>query len=172
MTEWQQELYELTPGYILLTTIRAGLCGTFTLLSHSGVVVTKRGQAIRLRGSAVTSLKFAFYSTSVAATGWQPCDQATPAAYLPFRYEALDSFAAAGGVLLLQKASMTRDTPCDIRAITDGHQRLLIESNVGEEDVVRETLAALLRRAGAADAAAYSRMIVARLEAHSIHSAA
>jgi hypothetical protein len=167
-----QEFHVTVPGYILLTTIRAGFCGTFTLLLHSGVAVTQHGQAIRVRGSAMMSLMFAYYSTAVAATGWQPCDQATPAAYLPVRYDALEICTAADGVLLLQKMPVRRESSCDIRAIADGHQRLFIEFKIGEEEAIHDALAALLQRAGAADAAAYSRMIVARLSAHSIHSAA
>lgn len=169
MTDEQTHLSN--SGYVVLATVRAGICGAFTLLSHAGMTVSRVGQAVTLRGDWVTSLVFAWYSRSVAAKNWQPCDQPTPAAYLPVRYDAVDRTEGSSGVLLVQKTPIF-ENPRTIRAVVDDRQRFCAQFTADQRDEMRRVIASLLARAGASDPAGFGGVVVDRAYSQSIHSAA
>src|ERR1043166_4304482 len=91
----------LEQGVAVLAAERAGRSVAGEVIAFHDAALSPHGRTTVFETDDAASIRFAFYGNEVLANGWQPCDQPSPAAYLPMRYSALDRYSTADGAILV-----------------------------------------------------------------------
>lgn len=97
--------FDVPPGVIVVATAKPRYAAVLEVIRHDGASIRTTRDGLALISCEVgVKRRFAYYSSEVLINGWEPCDQPSPAAYLPLRYAALDRIdLAVDGVLLIER---------------------------------------------------------------------
>jgi len=98
----------LERGLAILSAERAGCSIAGEVIAFHGAALSQRDRSAVFETEDAASIRFAFYGRDVLANGWQPCDQPSPAAYLPLRYSALDLYSTPDGAILVEREPVRR----------------------------------------------------------------
>ena len=98
----------LEHGLAVVTAERAGRSIAGEVIAFQDAALSQHGRTTVFETDHAASIRFALYGNEVLANGWQPCDQPSPAAYLPMRYAALDRYSTADGAILIEREPVRR----------------------------------------------------------------
>ena len=102
------EASHLEEGLAVVAAERPGRSIAGEVIAFHDAALSQRGRTTVFETEDAASIRFAFYGDEVLANGWQPCDQPSPAAYLPMRYAALDRYSTADGAILIEREPVRR----------------------------------------------------------------
>jgi len=98
----------LEHGLAVVAAECAGRSIAGEVIAFQAAALSPHGRTTLFETDDAASIRFAFYANEVLANGWQPCDQPSPAAYLPMRYSALDRYSTPEGAILIEREPVRR----------------------------------------------------------------
>src|SRR5689334_4445247 len=98
----------LEQGLAVVAAERAGRSIAGEVIAFQRAALSQHGRTTVFETEDAATIRFAFYGNEVLTNGWHPCDQPSPAAYLPMRYSALDQYSMAEGAILIEREPVRR----------------------------------------------------------------
>lgn len=147
-TNSTDQIFPQTSGTFVIAGVRPRYAAAIEVITHSSAhVMPYSGSSAVISAPIADTLYCAYYSREVLANGWEPCDQPSASAYLPFRFSFLRQVDLPnGGKFLIQRHAFRE--PVWRTIVTDDPETHVVSVADGDTHALSLVLAEVLQAAG------------------------